>query len=200
VKTAALVAALSTSCSLGGNPPQYDYYVSTPPEAPPRVADQPQNSPLVLVIAPVELPSYLNRDQVVTRTGEYSIVYSKRDRWAEPLNEAFEGILRQCLARRLSPQGISVQARRIGLVPEYTLQVELLRFERHDSHHVELWARWTLRSKAGSTRGNEFRIHEATASEDVRGAAASLSHAIDRLSGEVAAATRGVELAAPQAE
>ncbi len=186
----ALVAALSTSCSLGGSPPQYNYYVLTPPEAPMSVAARPERRPLVLAIAPVELPGYLNRDQVATRTSEYSIVYSKTDRWAEPLNEAFEAILRQCLANRLFSHGISVQASRIGLVPDYALQVELLRFERRDPSHVELWARWTLRSKERDMRAHDARISETTASADARAAAAGLSRAIDRLSGEVASTIR----------
>jgi uncharacterized lipoprotein YmbA len=152
-----------------------------------------QGRPLVLVIAPVLLPGYLDRDQVVTRTSEYGIAYSKRDRWAEPLNEAFEGILRQCLARRLSPQGISVQASRIGLVPDYSLQIELFRFERRDAGHVELWAQWTLRSKTQSVRGHEVRIREPTASPKGDAAAAALSRAIERLSDEVAATMRHLQ-------
>jgi len=187
---AALLVALSTSCALGGSPPKYNYYVLTPPAAPPSAPEQHQAPPLVLAIDPIELPGYLDRDEVATRTSDYGIVYSNRDRWAEPLSDAFPGILRQCLASRLSPQGISVQARRIGLVPDYALQVELMRFERRDDGHVELRARWTLRSKARLVRAHEVRISEPTASAEGGAAAAALSRAIDRLSAEVASALR----------
>jgi uncharacterized lipoprotein YmbA len=194
VRAALLVVACLAACALGGKQPTYDYYVLTPTRPlaeqtarPSEVARRPS-----LVIAQVTIPGYLDRDAIVTRETDYQLSYSKRERWAEPLEEAIESTLRQELAAELTPEGFNVPAR--SGAPTYDVQVDILRFERSGPHHVELWARWTLRSDARQVHAGETRLRMPTGSAG-GSAAAGLSRALAQLATEIA---QEVEAAEPE--
>jgi uncharacterized lipoprotein YmbA len=46
-------------------------------------------------LGPIELPGYLDRQQIATRTSTNRLSYSENDRWAAPLSESFSRVLEQ---------------------------------------------------------------------------------------------------------
>jgi len=186
VKCAAMVLACCCACSLGGKQPQYDYFVLTPTHAlaEPRAQTHEATRPTVGV-SQVTIPGYLDRESIVTRTDDHRVVYSKRERWAEPLDKAFESTLRHELAATLAPVGITVPSWTGS--PTYDVQVDLLRFERRGANRVELWSRWTLRMHSKLVHTGETRIQVPIAGSGDAAAAAALSGAIARLASEIAA-------------
>ncbi len=186
---------------LGGSPPHYDYFVLTPahPLAEPsaRLASTPDAAPPTLGLSQVTIPGYLDRDSIVVRTDDYHLVYSQKDRWAEPLDVAVGRTLRQELAARLATDGITVPPRTSA--PTYDVQVDLLRFERHGADHVELWARWTLRADTQLVHSGETRINVAVAGPGSDVAAAALSAAIGRLANDIAKQVKVAAAEAPRA-
>lgn len=176
-----LVALVSAACSLGGSPPRYQYFVLTSTHAQAVPGGDAQRS---LVVDRVSIPGYLDREQIATRTVDHQLVYSTSDRWAEPLDQAFERMLREELAARLAPSGIRVQLR--GGAPTYELGVDVLRFERSGSGQVELWARWILSSEANVVDSGETRLQIAVSGGDSNATASALSDAIARMAGEIA--------------
>ena len=167
----AALVLLCCGCSLGGQKPQYDYFVLAPSHATRRAstADLP-----TVDVTDVTLPTYLDRDAIVTRVDENRLVYSTRDRWAEPLDQAFERTLRQELAARLHDG------------PSYGLHVDVLRFERRGLDRVELWARWRLHAEGEPSRTGESRFTVSIAGSGNDAVAAALSGAIARLAAEIA--------------
>src|SRR5262249_24625669 len=140
------------ACSLGGKAPNYHYYVLDSHHG----RATPVEGGRTLAIAQVNLPGYLDREQIATRTVENRLVYSSTDRWAEPLDQAFERTLREDLAARLAPSGIEVQSRAGS--PTYELVVDVQRFERVGQDRVELWARWRVRSHDQPVARGETRV------------------------------------------
>lgn len=182
-----LLLACCCAC-LGGKQPHYNYYVLTPAVAPrPSPRESAPDTPTVS-LSQVTIPRYLDRESIATRADDYRIVYSKQDRWAEPLDEAFTRILRENLASTLAPEGISVPAR--AGAPTFDLQVEILRFEKRGPDRVELWARWTLRSEEAAAQTREARIETAIAGPTSAAAAAALSEAVARLAHQIAGEVR----------
>ena len=185
-----MVLALCAACSLGGHRPNYQYFVLT------SQARTDARRPLAakertLAVEQVTIPGYLDREQIVTRTVAHRLVYSRTDRWAEPLDQAFERTLREELAARLVPAGIQVLSR--GGVPAYDLTIDVLRFERSGADQIELWARWTLRSDTDVVDSGETRIRLAMNGEDSNAMASSLSEAVARMATELAARVRKVD-------
>lgn len=193
MRAALLVAAWLAGCALGGKQPTYDYYVLTPTrplaaetDRPSEVARRPS-----LIISQVTIPGYLDRDAIATRETDNRLSYSKTERWAEPLEEAIESTLRQELAAELMPEGFNVPAR--SGAPTYDVHVDILRFERNGPRHVELWARWTLRSNATQVHTGETRLHMPVGGSG--SAAAGLSRALAQLATAIA---QEVEAAEPE--
>jgi uncharacterized lipoprotein YmbA len=181
-----IVLVCCSACALfGGGKAKYDYFVLV--ASPPKPA-QAEVGGGTVGVSQVNIPRYLDRESIVTRADDYRVVYSKKERWAEPLDEAFERTLRQDLAANLSRDGIAVPAR--TLAPTHDLQVDVLRFERRGMDRVELWARWTLRTSGESARTNEARIEVAIASPASSAVAAALSESIARLATSIASEVR----------
>lgn len=186
---AAVVVACIAGCSLGGNRPNYQYYVLTPTTASARspLTAPDERHPAVSVDR-VTLPGYLDREQIVTRTRDHRLTYSRTDRWAEPLDLAFERTLRQDLAVHLSPAGILVPPRTEG--PSYYLDVEVLRFERSTGDRVELWARWSVRANSDVLDSGETHLFVPMQGIDNNAMAVAASEAIARMATELAAHVR----------
>lgn len=194
MRAAAMVVACCCAC-LGGHAPHYDYFVLTATSAPksaPRSAVPDERAPTVGV-SRLTLPRYLDRESIVTRVDDYRLAYSTVERWAEPLDEALMRTLRQDLANRLVPDGITVPSH--AGAPTYDLQVEILRFERRGSDRVELWARWTLRASGEPPQTREARIDVALAGPTTSAATAALSEAVARLATGIATQLRTAEVA-----
>src|SRR5262249_12489140 len=114
----------------------------------------------------------------------HQLVYATSERWAEPLDQAFERTLREDLAAHLAASKISVQSH--GGRPSYDLTVDVLRFERSGPDHVELWAHWVLRAGKDVIDTGETRIRGATSGSDSNAMVDALSETIARMAGEIA--------------
>jgi uncharacterized lipoprotein YmbA len=183
-----LVLMCSSACAMvGGGKPTYDYFVLVARSAP-MPAHAAESAGATVGVSHVSIPPYLDRESIVTRVDDYRVVYSTKERWAEPLDEAFARTLRQDLATSLARDKITVPTR--SAAPTHDLQVDLLRFERRGRDRVELWARWTLRTNGESARTNEARIVVAMASPASAAAAKALSEAVARLATSIAADVR----------
>lgn len=175
----ALVLFVCAACSLGGKRPSYQYYVlGTHPPA--HAADR----PYAVSIREVNVPGYLDRNEMATRTAENRLTYSSTDRWAEPLEQAIERTLRENLVAR----GIAVQPHASPGV--YELSLDVLRFERTAPDHVELWARWTLFSGSEVIDRGETKLRVPTTGPDSRATAAALSEAMSQLASQIASLRR----------
>ena len=149
----ALLLVSCAACALGGSRPHYEYYVLTS-RAPSREARSPDAR--TIGIDRVTLPGYLDREQIATRTAGQHVAYSASDRWAEPLDRAFERTLRDDLASSLAGRGIRVLSP--GSTPTYDLSIDVTRFEQAGSDHVELSAHWILKVDNNLLDNGETRL------------------------------------------
>jgi uncharacterized lipoprotein YmbA len=186
--------AWCAACSLGGKSPNYNYFVLAPTTTRPAPQASSSRAARQLDVDHVTIPGYLDREQIASRTVSHQLAYSKTDRWAEPLDQAFERTLREDLAVRLLPDGIEVQPR--GGVPTYDLTVDVLRFERSGSDHVELGARWVLRSDTDVLDSGNAELRVPMQSTDSNAMAAALSEAVGRLATEIAARVQKADVVA----
>lgn len=143
-----LALALGGCLALGETPatrfyvltPLTDSVMATPPaeepsEARPRVA---------VALAPVEIPRYLDRPQIVTRISANELSLAEFDQWAEPLPESVAQVLAENLTRLLSAHGMEVLPELRANRSAYQVGVTLMRFEREADNGCVLQARWTL--------------------------------------------------------
>lgn len=98
----------------------------------------------VIAIMPISIPSYLNRPQIVMREKGARLQISENHRWAENLDKAVSRVLASSLTDNLSSvNGVAVPLK-LGIHPDYTIQLDISRFEGNVNEYLELDAFWTL--------------------------------------------------------
>lgn len=98
----------------------------------------------VFAIMHISIPSYLNRPQIVLREKGSRIYIDERHRWGENLDKAVSRVLSNALTNNLvSINGVAVPLK-LGMHPDYTIQLDISRFEGSLDEYLELDAFWTL--------------------------------------------------------
>jgi uncharacterized protein len=147
-----LVAMLVAGCA-GTSPPVQLYRLPLQPPVALSAVSVPGGAVLPFVLlSPVALPDYLDRDALVAPTGAAGLQVLAGQRWAEPLRESVPRLLRLDLAALLGEAAVQSGPLAAGTGPGRALAVELLAFEPAvDRRAVTLTARWQWRARAGAT-------------------------------------------------
>ena len=183
----ALAASLAAAgcVPLEPRPDRTRYYVlETEASAP----DPPRPAVPVLGVGPVRLPPYLDRPGIVTRAGPARLEVASLDRWAAPLEVLFLRALAEDLRAALPAGEVLAAPWPVGASPEWSVSVDVLRFEAEPDGAAVLEARWiVLRSGALAGQG-ATSARERGAGADVAATVAALSRTVGVLARDVAAA------------
>ncbi len=118
--------------------------------APAEVRDAPVAAAngVPLAIGPIDIPDYLDRQQIVTRSGENELVVSDFDRWGGSLERDISSSLVATAADRLAPRGILVFPWRsippASATGAYRASIAISRFDGALGRSVVLRGRWQL--------------------------------------------------------
>ncbi len=168
------------------------FYVLTPLVDDAHIASaspSPPDQPLVQVgLAPVEIPRYLDRPQIVTRVSANELVLAEFDQWAEPLPDRIMQILSENMTRLLVTHYIEVLPAQRSNQSAYEVVVTLMRFESEVGNGCVLSARWALldeQDKSVRVR-NTFDVRIPLATSDYDAIAGAMSRALAALSRDIA--------------
>jgi uncharacterized lipoprotein YmbA len=148
---------------------------------------------MAVVIGPVTIPDYLDRKQIVTRSGRNEIVLAEFDRWGGTLDGEISRVLVAGLADRLNSLNIAVLP--WSSTPPYTVKtlyripVSVTGFDGTLGGKVVLQAAWTVLVK-GEKKEEAIIARESTITEEVRGKSyealvAAMGKAVERLGEEI---------------
>lgn len=120
-------------------------------------------------IGPLELPEYLDRPQMVTRSGANSVEIHEFERWAEPLEEGVSRVLTDSLADLLRHEAIAIYSWRSPLQVDYRLGLSLTRFEGAVDGRITLAGMWALydTEKREIALRQPFNLSRAAASQRI---------------------------------
>ncbi|GJL56783.1 MAG: hypothetical protein NPIRA02_39150 [Nitrospirales bacterium] len=139
-------------------------------------------------VGPVEIPSYVDRNQMVIRADKTELTLLEFDRWAEPLQQNITRVLIDNLSQLLASKGTTVLRWDEGLPIDYRVRVELTQFDFSKSGEVLLVARWFILVKGGE-EAQIIKTSRFTGSgipEDYGSLVSDMSHHIESLSREIA--------------
>ncbi|HEX8374823.1 MAG TPA: PqiC family protein [Geminicoccaceae bacterium] len=145
----------------------------------------------VLGLGPVELPDYLDRPEIVTRTGDYGVRLGELDKWAEPLEPMFLRLLAERLRRETGSREVVLLPSRREAEPASAVEVEVDRFDAGEGGEVVLDARWRVRQTEGGRTlkaGRSLIRERGTPAPGYDGIVAAMSRAVDGLAREIAVA------------
>ncbi|MEO5340445.1 MAG: PqiC family protein [Magnetococcus sp. MYC-9] len=180
---------LCSACA-GGSPP-VRYYLLTPTastESPTRKASHEQ--PLI-VVEPVELPPYLNRAQIVTRSSENHLHMQQTEQWGDHLRENISRVVLENLSALLGTDRITSPTALPQERSSLRIATQISQFEQGADGRVVLKARWRL---LDAQTGRHLVVqHAQFASEpialaDYAGVAAGMSQLLLEWSREMAGA------------
>ncbi len=135
-------------CAGGGSKPAQTFLLnglSGPPAVEPHVQDtfDGKGHPLV-GIGPVNIPEYLNRPQIVLRSGGNEISFQDFHLWGEPLKDSFARVLAKNLIHLLETDRVLIFPWFGSARPEFLVTVDVFRFDGGLGGEVYLDAVWTL--------------------------------------------------------
>jgi uncharacterized protein len=142
---AAFALALAVALASCSSVPPVRFYVVTPSAvpAPPALAPGPR-----VVVAAVRLPEYLDRPQLVTRSGDNRLQLEEFHQWGGNLARDLTRAMAENLSRLLGSDAVVAAPHTLRMRPDYRVEIEVLRFERAADARVHLTAKWWLQRGA----------------------------------------------------
>jgi len=140
-----------------------------------------------LTIAPVEIPDYLDRPQIVTKDGRSELQLAEFDRWAGSLRENIAAVLAENLSLLLGSDRIFVYPRVRAEKTDFLLALRVLRLDCVPGDRVLLKAQWTIfagQDKTGVTHMATFT--ERLADSRYETLSAAVSQTLAQASREIA--------------
>jgi len=168
------------------------FYTLSPPEN--RSGPAPVVYDAVLAVGPVNIPDYLDRRQIVSRTGQNGIVLAELDQWGGSLDDEITRVLVTGIAERLGSQHIAVLFGKFPAMADtrrdYRIPVKVSRFDGVRGGTVVLNAVWSVVEKRDKQEKYLF-TQESAITEDVAGdgyeaLVAAMERAVGKLGREMA--------------
>jgi len=147
--------------------------------------------PISIGIAPVEIPDYLDRPQIVRRTDKSELFIDEFDRWAGSLDDDIARVLSENLSILLSQEHVLILTGGGAAPVEHRIVVKVSRFDLMPDDTALLKSQWTVFGKDGRI----ILIRESNFSEHIDGVdygarIAAMSRAIEMLSRDIAEAMK----------
>jgi uncharacterized protein len=168
------------------------FYTLTPPAD--RSGTASTDLDTAVVIGPVTIPDYLDRKQIVTRSGRNEIVLAEFDRWGGSLDGEITRVLVAGLAARLNSAHIAVfpwsSTPLFKVKTLYRIPVSVAGFDGTLGEKVVLNAAWAVFLR-GERQEVGLIAKESTITEEIRGKSyeamvAAMGKAVERLGKEMA--------------
>jgi hypothetical protein len=147
-------------------------------------------------VGPVLLPGYLDRSQIVIRTGADRVELSMFHRWAEPLADGIARTLTEEIGARVPTDRIVTFPWRsvVARVIQYQVVVAVLRFDGRLGGDVTLDTRWRILGRDGAELAfRRSTVIETAAGPGVEPIVAAMTRALVTLGQEIATEIRAIQ-------
>lgn len=103
---------------------------------------------ITLGVGPITLSSYLRRSRIVTREANNELRFHETERWGEPLQEALQYKLAENLGTLRAGRPV-MYPWYAAKAPDYSVAVDIVRFERDTAGAVTIAYRWRILDAEG---------------------------------------------------
>jgi len=147
---------------------------------------------LAVGIGPVQLPGYLDRPQIITRTAPDRLTLSEFNRWGGSLRQDFTRVLAENVAALLGTDRVLAYPWGDRLDPAYRVALDVQQFDGDLGGAVVLKATWIVTGREGKTplSVRKSDIQEPVSGKDYDALVVAHSRAVAALSREIAGEIR----------
>lgn len=177
------LAGLLALAGCAATPPAHFYQLQQGSQTLPKTGGG-----VAVLLGPLKLADYLQRETLVQRQADDSLVISQQARWAGSLQDDVAQVLLRQLAGRLDSSRLALYPDRVGFKPEAQLLLSISRLDSGPFQPAVLEAQWRLLD--GSGKMHDSRVvrleekHNGELTDQVR----AQSVLLERLAGEMSAA------------
>jgi len=152
-----------------------------------------ETASLSLLIGPVTLPAYLDRNQIVTLSGDHKLVLNEFTRWAEPLQDNFYRVLVENLSLLLNTPKVYAFERRGSTQADFQIVIDITRFDTTAGGDAHLTAFWTVVAEDDSILIQRKSVfHASVPSTGTTGIVEAQNRTLTEFSREIVAAIQSL--------
>jgi uncharacterized lipoprotein YmbA len=186
--------AMGLGGCVGTSPPANFYVLSSMTESAAAPAPVGNESRIAIGVGPVDLPDYLDRSQIVTRSSPNKLKVAAFDRWAESLKSSFPRVLTENLSALLNTNQVAVFPWRKAIPVEYQVIVDVVQFDAESGGNAVLIARWRILGDDGDKmyviKKSTFTV--STKTDDYAELVSAQSQTLAEFSREIAEAIKAI--------
>jgi uncharacterized lipoprotein YmbA len=135
-----------------------------------------------VIVAPIQLPHFLNQEGLVMQIGENEIYTANYHRWAEPLSDAIRKLLVRELNNKSNHYYFEKSVGRWNQNARYNLRLEFDNFQASSSAKISVSGRYWLYGKNESLKlDNTFGLNETLNNDGYLHAIEQLEKAVKKL-------------------
>ncbi|MGZ8450421.1 MAG: PqiC family protein [Candidatus Deferrimicrobiaceae bacterium] len=147
-----------------------------------------------VAVGPVSVPEIVDRPQIVVRTGPNQVFIDEFHRWGSPLRDEIARGIAGNLAALLGALRVSVFPHSTSSAAKYRAAVDVMVFDSTLGESAALDAVWVVRGAVdGAIRSGRTTVREPVPDGSYAALVAAHSRALEKLSGDIAVAIRGLE-------
>lgn len=140
IPAALLAVVLLAGCAGGGAATRF-FIIDPVPAQPLRDAP---GAALVVEILDLQVPQYLERPRIASRTGDNELVFSQSNQWGDNLRKNLARTMALNLSQLLDTPDVSSPYARSSSRPDFRVLVHIDEFERAADGHARVSARWQV--------------------------------------------------------
>jgi len=187
--TLLLALSLSLTACLGTTPPS-QFYLLEPIHESVSQGPAAETGKTVIALAPVRIPHYLDRPQIVTASGKNAYRLSELNRWAEALDENITRVLAQDLGVMVPAELVPLNASGRAKQAKFRVAVNILEFHVDPQGQAGLTAQWNIWRGEGMILGRQASYRVPASTTDYRAMVGALNECLNRLTRDLAEALR----------
>jgi len=187
-----LLALMAAGCS--STPPVEFYTLASLPMMEMESHEQSAIRDITIGIGPVQLPQFLNRPQIVIRSGPNKLTVSEFHRWGGYFDQDFLRVLAQDISILLPTNRVVEFPWEDRTDPDYRIEFNVQQFDGQPGNFVLLNTVWTIQERKGKKALYARRsiIRQPVSGNDYDALVAAHSQALAVLSREIAAAIKNI--------
>ena len=150
---------------------------------------QPKNSGLAVVLGPVSIADYLQRETLLQRQLDGSLTASPDGRWAGSLSSDIDQLLLRQLAWKLDSQRVVMAPAVANFTPDVQVVLSITRLDSGAQQPAILDAQWRLLDRKGQVRDSRLvhlqENHDGSSASQVKAQGILLQRLADQVSSAV---------------
>jgi uncharacterized lipoprotein YmbA len=190
--TLLLITLITLTLSACAASPPTNLYILTPMARSNGDISHKTARPISVGVGPISLPEYIDRPQIVTRTGHNTLRLAEFDNWAERLNNNIAEVMAENISILLTTDKVVIYPWQRPHPIDYQIILDISQFERDPKGRARLTAHWHLVNGEGQSlsTGKRSLLTASPKGGDYNSLVKALSQTLADLSREIAGAIK----------